>query len=81
MEGRCALTTADNPYDPFKQFVPWFLFDTEKGYNSCDYLGRIAKTSDSFSDEENDAEIERAIDEIIKLDFTNNYRKVKEKIA
>ena len=81
MKGRCALTTADNPYAPFKQFVPWFLFDTEKGYNSCDYLGRIAKTSDSFSDEENDAEIERAIDEIIKLDFTNNYRKVKEKIA
>ena len=31
MKGRCALTTADNPYDPFKQFVPWFLFDTEKG--------------------------------------------------
>ena len=81
MKGRCALTTADNPYDPFNQFVPWFLFDTEKGYNSCDYLGRIAKTSDSFSDEENDAEIERAIDEIIKLDFTNQYRKVRERIA
>ena len=81
MKGRCALTTADNPYDPVKQFVPWFLFDTEKGYNSCDYLGRIAKTSDSFSDEENDAEIERAIDEIIKLDFTNQYRKVRERIA
>ena len=81
MESNIWLTTVDNEYDPFKQFVPWFLFDTEKGYNSCDYLGRIAKTSDSFSDEENDAEIERAIDEIIKLDFTNNYRKVKEKIA
>ena len=81
MESNIWLTTVDNKYDPFKQFVPWFLFDTEKGYNSCDYLGRIAKTSDSFSDEENDAEIERAIDEIIKLDFTNNYRKVKEKIA
>lgn len=64
-----ALTTFDNPYDPFEQFSNWFLFDVEKGYNSCAYLGRIAKTSDQFSDEENDREIERAIDEIIRYDF------------
>ena len=70
------LTTFDNPFDPFEQFTSWFMFDTEKGYNSCDYLGRIAKTSDSFSDEENDAEIERAIDEIIQYDFMNIYKKV-----
>ena len=75
---RVAITTVDNPYDPFTQFESWFIYDTEKGYNSCDYLGRIAKTSDSLSDAENAAEIERAIDEIIKLDFRNIYLKVKE---
>lgn len=74
-----ALTTFDNPYDPFEQFSDWFLFDVEKGYNSCAYLARIAKTSDQFSDEENDHEIERAIDEIIKYDFMNIYKKVKRK--
>lgn len=73
----CRLTTIDNPYDPFKQFNSWFLFDVEKGYNTCAYLGRIAKTSDQFSEEENNEEIERAIDEIIKYDFTNMYKKVK----
>lgn len=81
MENKCALTTVDNPFDPFEQFASWFLFDEEKGYHSCAYLGRIARTSDQLSDEENNQEIERAIDEIIKYDFTNTYRKVKAKIA
>lgn len=71
------LTTIDNPYDPFKQFDEWFLYDVEKGYNSCAYLGRIARTSDQLSDEENNIEVERAIDEIIKYDFRNIYIKVK----
>ena len=77
MVTECRLTTVDNPYDPFKQFDSWFLYDVEKGYNTCGYLARIAKTSPELSDEENNEEIERAIDEIIKYDFTNLYRKVR----
>ena len=76
MQSRCMLTTFDNPYNPFEQFTSWFLFDVEKGYDSCAYLGRIARTSDQLSEEENDLEIERAIDEIIKYDFRNIYKKV-----
>lgn len=76
MPKQVALTTIDNPFDPFEQFASWFLFDVEKGYNSCAYLARIARTSDQFSDEENDKEIERAIDEIVKYDFMNVYKKV-----
>ena len=79
--GRVGLTTVDNPYDPFEQFTSWFLFDEEKGYHSSSYLGRIARTSDQLSDEENNQEIERAIDEIIKYDFTNIYRKVIQQVA
>lgn len=75
-----ALTTFDNPFDPFDQFDSWFMFDVEKGYNSCGYLARIANTSESFSDEENNAEIERAIDEIIQYDFLNIYKKVSKEI-
>ena len=72
----CAITTVDNPFDPFDQFDDWFRFDQDKGYNSCSYLARVAHTSDSLTDEENEAEIERAIDEIV---FFNPklYRKVK----
>ncbi|MDO5397630.1 MAG: hypothetical protein Q4G33_06845 [bacterium] len=83
MSKSCMLTTFDNPFDPYEQFTSWFLFDTEKGYNSCSYLARIARTSDQFTEEENNKEIERAIDEIIKYDFRNIYKKVtkKRKIA
>ena len=77
----CRLTTFDNPYDPFEQFTSWFLFDVEKGYNTCSYLGRIARTSDQLSEEENEAETERAIDEIIKYDFRNIYKKVTKQVV
>lgn len=71
-----ALTTVDNPYDPFDDFEHWFLFDVENHYDSCSLLGRIARTSDQFTDDENNQEIERAIDTIIKNDFMNVYKKV-----
>ena len=70
------LTTKDNPFDPFDQFDSWYRFDMDKGYCSCSYLARIARTSDQFTDQENNQEIERAIDEIIKYDFKNIYKKV-----
>lgn len=73
----CAITTFDNPFNPFTDFMSWFSFDSEKGYNTVDYLGRIAKTSDELSDEANDEEAERAIDEIVAKDPFNIYKKVK----
>lgn len=76
---KVAITTVDNPYDPFDDFDHWYQFDMQAGYNSCAYLDRIAKTSDALSDAENVDEIERAIDEIIKYDFMNVYRKIKRK--
>lgn len=75
------LTTFDNPYDPFEQFSSWFLFDVEKGYNTCSYLARIAHISDQLSEKEIEDEIERAIDEIIKYDVRNIYKKVSESVA
>lgn len=71
-----ALTTHDNPFDPFEQFESWFMYDVGKGYNTCGYLGRIARTSEQLSEDENNEEIERAVDEIIKYDFRNIYKKV-----
>ena len=70
------LTTFDNPFDTFEDFTSWFMFDIEKGYYSCNYLARIANLSDEMTQKERDAEIERAIDEIIFYDFRNIYKKV-----
>ena len=71
------LTTIDNPFNPFTQFDSWFMFDVEKGYNSCSRLARFARTSDQLTEKENDEEIERAIDEIIIYDPFNVYKKVR----
>lgn len=73
----CAITTCDNPYDPIDQFDSWLRYDNDKGYGTCAYLARIARTSDQLSEEENELEIERAIDDIIKFDDANFYVKVK----
>ena len=70
------LTTVDNPYNPFDDFNNWFMFDVQKGYNTCAYLARVAQTSDQFTEKENNEEIEKAIDEIIQHDFMNIYVKL-----
>ena len=73
---RCTITTIDNPFNPFNDFDNWNNFDIQKGYYTCSYLARIAKTSPQLSDYENDLEEERAIDEIIKYDLLGIYKKV-----
>lgn len=70
-----ALTTFDNPYDPFDQFELWLLFDKEQGYNTCEYLARVAQLSENMSEKEKEEEINRAMDQIIKNDFLNIYKK------
>ena len=72
----CMLTTFDNPYNPFDDFTLWLMYDKEKGYDTCERLARIAKLSDDMSQEEIDAETDRAMDEIIFYDFLNIYKKV-----
>ena len=76
MSKECMLTTNDNPYNPFDDFTSWFLYDIEKGYNSCSYLATIARIEDDMTDDERNSEIERAIDEIIEYDFLDLYQKV-----
>ena len=72
----CMLTTFDNPYNPFDDFTLWLMYDKEQGYNTCERLARIAKLTDDMSQDEIDAEIDRAMDEIIFYDFLNIYKKV-----
>lgn len=76
MDTEVMLTTFDNPYDPFEEFVLWWMYDVEHGYNTCSKLARIARHSDEYSTVEDKLETERAIDEIIDNDFLNIYKKL-----
>jgi hypothetical protein len=71
------LTTLDNPSNPFEQFEQWYAFDIQKGYNTCGYLARIARSSDELSDADEDRIVEEAIDEIVELNILGIYKKVK----
>lgn len=70
------LTTVDNPYDPSINFDAWYAYDTLNGYNSCGLLDRFSYTSESMTKHEYNVEIERAIDEIVKNDPFNIYKKL-----
>lgn len=73
------VTTSDNPYDYFTQFEDWFAFDEQKGYCTCEFVARLANTSDVLTDEENDEEIEKVVDEICKYNILGLYKKVTNK--
>lgn len=75
-----AITTKDNPYDPFDQFDDWYAFDELNGYHSCAYLGRVAKTSDQLSDADQMVAISDAIDDIVKFDPFGIYKKVEREL-
>lgn len=74
-----ALSTIDNPFNPFEDFTSWFMFDIEKGYYSCSRLARFANISDDLTQNEIQREVERAIDDIIFNDIFNVYIKVENK--
>lgn len=74
-----ALTTYNNPYDPFTDSDNWYMFDLHNGTDCCGYLSRIvdeikekdtkiSKTNDAFVDDEtNDVYIEEAMNKIVKI--------------
>lgn len=70
------LTTIDNPFNPFTQWDEWKSFDEDKGYFTCSYLARIAKTSDELSDVDYELAVEEAINEICELNTLGLYKKV-----
>lgn len=72
------LTTVDNPYNPFKQFDEWRVFDERSGYHTLSFLARIVKDSNDLSDSDQSAAIEAAIDEIVELNILGVWRKVTE---
>lgn len=63
-----ALTTVDNPYSYFQERDEWEGYENSTGNRATKMVGRFAKTSDQLSVIENELEMKRAIDDIIKYD-------------
>lgn len=73
------LTTVDNPYDPFTQFPDWYAYDEASGYHTSGFLARIVKSSDELSEADQQAELDRAIDEIVEENVCGMWTKVTSK--
>ena len=68
---RTMITTTDNPFNYFTQFMAWKNYDEKVcNYYSLNYIGRIAdkKVSINMSPKEMDQANEEACDEICRLD-------------
>ena len=70
------LTTTDNPYNPFTQNDEWTTWDQAQGYHTNAFLARIVRLSDDLSEADQEAEIERAIDEVVTHNVLGLYKKV-----
>lgn len=58
------LTTVDNPWNPFTDYVEWFQFDQDMGYATPGLLARIANVSLDLSEADFELAIEQAMKEI-----------------
>ena len=76
MSKRIHVTTVDNPFDPFENFDEWLHFDIEKGYYSGSKLARLMTKDEFLTEDEENEEIEKAIDRLIEIDPLDLYRKV-----
>lgn len=73
---RVNITTKDNPFNPFDNFVEWFLYDTEKGYFTSSKIARLTKQEEYITEEEESKALEEAIDRLIEIDPLNIYIKI-----
>lgn len=74
---RYMLTTVDNPYNPFTDFMAWYGFDLNHGYHTPSLLARIANVPEELSEADQSLELQLAIDEIVRENVNGLYRKVK----
>ena len=81
MATRYALTTIDNPYDPFDDFREWLEYDRASGYLTHSYLARIVIYSDDLSEADQSAAVAQAIDQIIEEHGDTFYKKLSRDFA
>ncbi len=70
------LTTVDNPYHPIDQYDEWRQFDMERGYYTEQRLAKVVSISYSLTDLENQRNINAAIDDFIRLDELNIWKRL-----
>jgi hypothetical protein len=77
MQQDVAITSLDNPYDPFEEFTSWLTYDIQMGYYTCERLASLViDLPDALTQEENNYFVNEAIDELLKTDCFDKNGKV-----
>lgn len=76
-----ALSTVDNPFNPFENFRDWWNYDTEHNYDCCAILSRLVVDSNDMLDSEKQILIEAAINRFIEADPIGLYIKVVDEVS
>lgn len=63
------LTTTDNPYNPFTQWLRWYYEDQRLGHDTPGLLARLASACDSIDDEAD----ESAMRDVVKYNFSGKH--------
>ena len=76
MQEDVAITTEDNPFNPFTEFTSWLSYDIQMGYYTCERLASIVNNlPEALTQEENNYFVNEAIDELIKVGCYNKQGK------
>lgn len=77
MEEQCMLSTADNPFDPFKNFDEWYAWDHLHGYDSPSLLARMCPNTNALTPNETREIINETIKRIVSNESFPNFICVK----
>ena len=65
MTKQTMITTMDNPFSPFDNYVAWNNWDIMHGYHTSALLARVVVTSDEISEEDQNSALREGMDEIV----------------
>lgn len=77
---KVALSTIDNPWDPFDHWDEWYAYDLAQGHGTLALLGRTLVTSNELSEADQHVAYVSAIDEIVDENLSGLHVKVEKSV-
>lgn len=76
-----AVTTEDNPFNPFTQFDDWFNFDCDKSYYTCNKIARLSQNQREDLDPiQQIIANNQVVDKLIACDFLGIYKRIERNV-
>ena len=80
-ENNYFVTTMDNVWNPFTHFKEWYAFDVQHGYNTCQWIDTLCKTSANLDNYIIEEDVAKATNEFLALNPYGMHCKVYENEA